>query len=73
MRGPWSSSQHSRGSGSKHKGNTEQAGTTEAGLLNTELRKHHRERNTASSNHLGTSRLKLWTKLRQKIIYSLKL
>jgi hypothetical protein len=38
-----------------------------------ELRKHHRERNTATSNELGTSLLKLWTKSRQELIDSLKL
>jgi hypothetical protein len=72
-RGPWSSSQHSRGSSSKHRGNTKQANTTEAGLLSTKLRKHHRERKTATSNQLSTSFLKLWTKPRQELIDSLKL
>jgi hypothetical protein len=43
------------------------------GLLSAELRKHHRERNTTSSNQLSTSGLKSWTKLRQKLIDSLKL
>jgi hypothetical protein len=59
--------------GSQYRRNTKQASTTEAGLLSTELRKHHRERNMASSNQLSTSGLKLWMKLRQKLIYSLKL
>jgi hypothetical protein len=45
----------------------------EAGLLSTELRKHHRERNMTMSNQLSTSLLKLWTKLRQELIDSLKL
>jgi hypothetical protein len=45
----------------------------EAGLLIMELRKDHREKNMASSNLLSTSRLKLWTKPRQELIYSLKL
>jgi hypothetical protein len=45
----------------------------EAGLLNMELRKHHRERNMTSSNQLSKAGLKLRTKPRQKLIYSLKL
>jgi hypothetical protein len=45
----------------------------EAGLLITELRKHHRERNTTLSNQLSMLLLKLWTKPRQELIHSLKL
>jgi hypothetical protein len=57
----------------KHRGNTKQANTTEAGLLSTEPRKYHRERNTTAGNQLSMSLLKLWMKPRQKLIDSLKL